>query len=187
MGIEKKLNYVFLTRKKRARGGLHWIVTITLMCISGYICLDIVLNGENILLLLVSGIIFILSVLHGYSLVARANALCGDISPFHFDNHVLFKGYCKTCRHDNILYADLKNVIKLSFGGAYVFFTCKENNPETCSSISSFPLYIMQPVIKHDVPENELWIDCTNTEVFVNPKTWSIMEIHKVYRHTFAD
>lgn len=187
MCIEKKLSYVFLTRKKRARGGLRWIITITLMCISGYICLNEVLNGESILLFLESGIIFILSALHGYSLVAKADVLCGDISSFHFDDHVLFKGYCKTRRHDSILYPDLKNITKLSFGGAYVFFTCKENNPETCSSVSSFPLYMMRPVIKRDVPENELWIDCTNKEVFVNPKTWDVMDTHKVYRHTFAD
>lgn len=187
MDVEKKLHYVFLERKKKACGVLPNLAVIITMFGSGAVCLNTLLDGESVFLFTVSGIIFVISVLWGHHIMAGADALVGSVPISHFDDHMIFKGYCKVRRHDNILYPDLKNISRRAFGGAYVFFTCKENDPEACSELTAYPMYVLRPMRKDSVPENELWIDYTNKEVFVNPKTWTTLTVYRVYRHVFDD
>lgn len=187
MDVEKRLHYVFLDRKKKARGVLQNLAVVTVMVTSGAVCINTVLGGESVLLFAVSGILFVAAVLCGHRIVAGADVFIGSVPISHFDNHILFKGYCKVRRHGNILYPDLKHISKRAFGGAYVFFTCKGNDPEACSKLTAYPMYVLRPIQKDSVPENELWVDCTNKEVFVNSKTWSTLTVYRVYRHVFED
>jgi hypothetical protein len=181
------MTYIYLNKPKKIRGALPICSVMLGMILSFGGAIRFFPDKQ----VLGFGCLFIgvVCIICGWSVVSHMDAYLGSMPNEYLDSNFLFKGRIRTRKHAEYYPAPsaYKTGGRIMPGHSYVFFTAR-NEVEAEQMCKGAPCsYILLPKIKTIVPENELWVDGRNKEVYVNPKVWESMRVFDIYRHVFNE